>query len=366
MSLIGRGLTAPDFLTPAFLATESSADGGSITFSLIAAALLIFANGMFVAYEFALIAAKRSSFESAAERGVRTAVFSVRAFSDLSTQLAGAQLGITMASLGLGYVGEPAIAHIIEAVLGTVVSAEVGRVIGFTVGLGIVVFLHLVVGEMIPKNLAIAAPDSTLRFLVVPYQAYLTVVRPLVRLLNRMANLACRALGVIPRDELISAHSAAELAAIVAASSKGGAIEADSAGLLSGALDFSQRPVSEVATPLAELATIRDGATAAQIEQVVRRTGQTRLPILSSARGHAQLLGYIHAKDLLDVPTDRRATPLPGDRVRPMVVVSADRSLIDVLRAMRRLRRQLAVVTTTEGPIGVVSVEQIIRALVEA
>ncbi|MEZ5230705.1 MAG: hemolysin family protein [Acidimicrobiales bacterium] len=348
------------------MASESSASGGSIALSLVAAALLILANGVFVAYEFALIAAKRSSFESAAERGVRSARLTVRAFSDLSTQLAGAQLGITMASLGLGYVGEPAVAHIIEALLGTVVSEEVGRVIGFTVGLGFVVFLHLVIGEMVPKNVAIAAPDATMRFLVLPYQGYLAVVRPAVKLLNSLANLGCRALGVTPRDELVSAHSAAELAAIVAASSEGGAIEAESAGLLSGALDFSQRPVSDVATPLSELATIRDGATAAQVEQVVRRTGQTRLPILSSARGQVQLLGYIHAKDLLDVPRERRAAPLAGDRVRPMVVVSADRSLIDVLRAMRRLRRQLAVVSTPSGPVGVVSVEQIIRALVDA
>lgn len=347
-------------------ASETSAGGGSIALSLLAAALLILANGLFVAYEFALIAAKRSSFEAAAERGVRTAKLSVRAFSDLSTQLAGAQLGITMASLGLGYVGEPAVAHIIEAVLGSVVSDEVGRIIGFTIGLGFVVFLHLVIGEMVPKNLAIAAPDDTLRWLVVPYQGYLAVFRPVVGLLNALANLGCRALGVTPRDELVSAHSAAELAAIVAVSSEGGAIEADSAGLLSGALDFSQRPVSEVATPLSELATIRDGATAAQIEQVVRRTGQTRLPILSSARGQVQLLGYVHAKDLLDVPLDKRGTPLAGERVRPMVVVSAERSLIDVLRAMRRLRRQLAVVNGPDGPIGVVSVEQIIRALVDA
>ncbi len=344
----------------------SAASGSSIVWSLVAAALLIFANGLFVAYEFAVIAAKRSSFEAAAERGVRTAKMSVRAFSDLSTQLAGAQLGITMASLGLGYVGEPAVAHLIESVLGSVVSEDVGRVIGFTVGLGIVVFLHLVVGEMVPKNLAIAAPNATLRVLVLPYQGYLAVFRPLVGLLNSLANVGCRLLGVTPRDELVSAHSAAELAAIVAASSEGGAIEAESAGLLSGALDFSQRPVSEVATPMAELATIRDGATATQIEQVVRRTGQTRLPILSAARGNVQLLGYIHAKDLLEVPRERRGAPMSSAHVRPMVVVSADRSLIDVLRAMRRLRRQLAVVSGPEGPVGVVSVEQIIRALVDA
>lgn len=344
----------------------AAANGGSIALSLIAAALLIIANGVFVAYEFALITARRASFERAAERGERTAKLSVRAFSDLSTQLAGAQLGITMASLGLGYVGEPAVAAIVEALLGTTVSEEVGHLIGFTIGLGFVVFLHLVVGEMIPKNLAIAAPEPVLRFLVLPYQLYMTIMRPAIITLNAMANLGCRMVGVTPRDELVSAHSAAELSAIVAASSRGGAIEADSAGLLTGALAFSQRPVSTVATPLAELATIRDGATAAQIEQVVRRTGQTRLPILSSARGEVQLLGYIHAKDLLSVPVERRGMRLADSRVRPMVVVTADRSLIDVLRAMRRLRRQLAVVNGPDGPIGVVSVEQIIRALVDA
>lgn len=333
--------------------------------AIAAAVVLIVANGIFVAYEFALIAAKRSSFEAAAERGVRSAKLAVQGFSDLSSHLAGAQLGITMASLGLGYVGEPALAHLIEDVLGTAVSQEVGRVIGFTLGLGIVVFLHLVVGEMIPKNIAIAAPEVTLRLLVVPYRAYLFVFRPFVRLLNGAANIGCRALGVTPRNELVSAHSAAELAAIVTASSEGGVIGADSAGLLSGALDFAQRPVSEIMTPLPELATIRAGATAAHIEQVVRRTGQIRLPIMSAARGEVRFLGYVHAKDLLDVEQDRRGTPLAAEQTRPMVVVSAERNLVDVLRAMRRMRRQLAVVNGPDGPLGVVSVEQIIRALVE-
>ena len=343
---------------------SEGAGGLSVGWSLVAAALLVLVNGLFVAFEFALIASKRSVFESAVEQGGRVAKSALASISDLSMQLAGAQLGITMATLALGYVGEPALAVMVEGVFGESFSDEVTRIQAFVVGLTIVSFLHLVIGEMVPKNIAIAAPEETVRWLVLPYRAYLWLFRPVVRFLNVLANAGCRLVGVEPRDELRSSHSAAELAAIVSLSSQEGGIEADSAELLQGALDFAQRPVGAIASSLSDTATLRMGATAAQAEQVVVSSGQTRIPIVSPAMGEERIVGYLHAKDLLKIPASSRTAPIPSDLHRPMALVQADRSLVQTLRTLKQLGRQMAVVVSKDGPLGVVSVEEVIEALV--
>lgn len=366
--MIDFGTIVPAIVVLATEAGESShqLSGSTLVFSLLAAVALILVNGFFVAYEFAIMAAKRSVFEARAEKGGKIANSALASLSDLTTQLAGAQLGITVASLALGYVGEPAVASVLEGLLDRALSEGATRVIGFAIALTIVAFLHLVVGELIPKNLAIAAPETMTSWLVLPYRAYLAAVRPFVRFLNWLANVSCRLMGVEPRDELTTSHSVAELASIVANAFEEGALEGESAELLHDALGFAQRPVSEVATPIADLATVRFGATPAQAERVIVASRQTRLPIAAAARGELRLVGYLHAKDLLAIEPSERFTPIPASYHRPMVVVRADRPVIDVLRTMRRLRRQLAVVIGDGEPIGVVSVEQIIRALVES
>lgn len=337
----------------------------AIGWSLVAAVVLIIANGFFVAYEFALVAAKRSAFEAGAEQGNRTSRASLDAISDLSAQLAGSQLGITMASLGLGYVAEPALAALLERAFDTTLSPSVTSTASFFTALAITVFLHLVVGEMIPKNIAIARPTGTVTWLVMPYRAYNLVFRPIVRLLNGIANSATRALGVEPTDEIAVSHSTAELASIVTESSQGGGIEADSAELLRGALDFAERPIGAIARPLDDWATIRFGATAAHAEHIVKTSGQTRVPIVAPSLGERRLVGYLHAKELLGIDPDRRAQPLPSGLTRQMAVIRDDRPLIEALRILRRLKRQLAVVVSADGPIGIVSVEEVIRALVD-
>ncbi len=349
-------------MTAAILASEG-AGGLSIGWSLFAAVLLILANGLFVAFEFALIASKRSVFESAAEGGGFINKTALSAISDLSVQLAGAQLGITMATLALGYVGEPALAVLIEGVLDRGLSEEATRIVGFVVALGIVSFLHLVVGEMVPKNIAIAAPEGTIRWLVLPYRAYSWTVRPVVLSLNFLANAGCRLLGVEPRDELHTSHSVAELSAIVSFSSEGGGIESDSADLLQGAMDFAQRPVGGIARPLASTTTIRMGATVAQAEDAVVASGQTRIPILSPALGEDRIVGYLHAKDLLKLDQAAIGSPVPKSLHRQMAVVSEDRSLVQTLRTLKQLRRQMALVVSADGPIGIVTVEEVVEAL---
>lgn len=331
----------------------------AVTLALIASVGLIILNGFYVAYEFAVLAAKRSSFEDD-----RASSIAARAsLSDVSMQLAGAQLGITIASLALGRISEPALEGIIEVVLGETVSPEMARAIGITVSLSVFTFLHLVFGEMVPKNIALAAPDATLRWLVVPYRLYLFLFRPIVQLLNGVANLCSRAVGIQPRDELKSVHTASELAAIVAHSTEGGAIDADDAEMLQGVLEFARRPVREIATPLPDHPSVNLGATVGQMERAVS-AGYGRILVVDPGRASAPV-GYVHARDLLEFDADGRGAPLPSRYVRNMAVVQADRSLVDVLIQLRGLKRHLAVVSSVDGPIGIVSQEQVVRAIIQ-
>lgn len=348
----------------AVLAAEAGGLGTTLVVAALAASIgLIVLNGFFVAYEFAVLAAKRSSFEGD-ERRRRINTAAQASLSDVSMQLAGAQLGITIASLALGRISEPALEVVIERVLGTSVDPDSARIIGVIVSLSVFTVLHLVFGEMVPKNIALAAPDATLRLLVLPYRLYLWLFGPVVRLLNGVANVASRAVGIQPRDELQSVHTASELAAIVAHSSAGGAIEADDAEILQGVLDFAERPVAEISTPLDEHPSVVLGATAGQLELAVASGGGSRVLVLDLREG-SRPIGYLHARDLLELAPERRSAPVPAGLVRSMALVEADWSLVDVLLQLRRLRRPLALVQSDGGPLGVVSQEQVVRALVQ-
>ena len=342
------------------LSSESFVTGWALAGYLVVAFVLIILNGAYVAYEFAVLATRRQELAEAGD--TRTTRAALDSLSDLSMQLAGAQLGITIVSLGLGYVAEPAFESILGPLTEQFLSEDMSSVVSFAAALLIVVFLHLVFGEMVPKNLALAAPTATLRFLVLPYRAYLWLFRPLALFLNSIANVGCRLLGVEPRDELIAVHSVAELVDIVSVSSREGSIESDSAELLQGALTFAERTISEIAVPISELTSVRLGATPALLEQVVASSGQARIPVIGPQQ-NLQLVGYFNARDLVNVDRQDRTAPMPVSLLRRIIVVPGDRSLVDVLRVLRSRRRPFAVVVDGTNLVGVVSVEEIVEAL---
>ncbi|MEM9561185.1 MAG: CNNM domain-containing protein [Actinomycetota bacterium] len=343
-------------------AESGDVNGLAIGVALAASIGLIVLNGVYVAYEFAVLAARRSSFEDEGRRS-RVNAAARASLSDVSMQLAGAQLGITMASLALGRISEPALEVVIELLIGDAVAPDTARYIGIGVSLGVFTVLHLIFGEMVPKNIALTAPDATLRWLVVPYRLYLFLFSPVVRLLNGIANVCCRLVGIQPRDELSSVRTATELAAIVAHSSAGGAIKADDAEILQGVLDFAQRPVGDIATALADQPSVNLGATVGQLERAVASGAGGRVLVIDPRRSAP--IGYLHVRDLLELNPEHRWTPVPSGLVRNMAVVDADWSLVDVLVQLRRLRRPLALVNAGEDPVGVVSQEQVVRALVQ-
>lgn len=349
-------------MTTFVVASGEPLSTGAVVAALVASVFLILLNGFYVGYEFAVVAARRSSFEEGPGSTGPVAKAARTSLADLSMQLAGAQLGITIATLALGRIGEPAMETIIESVLGNSVTPEMASITSYTFSLALFTFLHLVIGEMVPKNIALAAPDATLRWLVIPYRAYLFVFRPVVGLLNAIANAGCRLVGIEPRDEVLVAHTPSELAAIVRHSQQGGAIEHDDAELLQGVIGFAERPVREVCSPVSDWASVVLGATGHQLKRVAAESRQKRVLVLDLA---GRPLGYFRSRDVLNIDRHKLATPVPASFVRQMAVVDGDLPLIEVVRVLRGLRRQLAVIRENGDEPAIVSIEQIIRGLAD-
>jgi CBS domain containing-hemolysin-like protein len=333
--------------------------------NLLFGLVLLLANGFFVAVEFALLASRRTKLESMAEDGSARARMALAAMRHLNLQLAGAQLGVTMASLLLGYVLEPTVSGLLEDGISAIGHLPDGvlHTVGFVVALTIVAFLHMVLGEMVPKNIALAAPERTLLALALPNRVYVIVVGPLLRLLTGIVNAGVRLLGVEPRDELATAASAQELAAMLGESRDEGLIEDVAHQLLTGALHLRDRRITTVMVPREGVVWLPRTATPAEAEALVVASGLTR--ILVAGEGIDDLLGFLHAKDLLTVSGEARHRPLPLGRVRRMVVLPDSTLLDDALLAMQRRRLHVAVVTDRAGTtLGIATLEDVIEALV--
>lgn len=334
--------------------------------SVVVMVLLLAANAFFVAVEFALVASRRTKLEAMADEGSAAARRALESVRDLSSQLAGAQLGITIASLLLGFVAEPAIAHALESALHGVVDLpeSVTTTVGFSVGLFIVVFLHMVLGEMVPKNIAIADPERTLLALDLPNRLYLKLFRPVIAVLNGIANRIVRLLGSEPADEISDSHTSDELAEMVAASRSEGLIADVQDRLLRGALAIGEAPVSDLMIPRDRIGFVERTATPADAEAAVVRTGHSRLLVVGDG-GLDDVLGFIHAKDLLTIPDGLRDRPLPLGRIRRVPIVRATSVVDDVLYALQRARVHLAVVAEPSGrTLGLVSLEDVLEELV--
>ncbi len=325
--------------------------------------VMILLNGFFVAVEFAVMAARRTRLEPLAEGGSRAAQLALKASRSLGLQLAGAQFGITVTSLILGLVGEPAVSHLLESglePLGLPPSAV--RAIGFAVALTIVTFLHMVFGEMVPKNLAIAGAERMLMVLVWPNRIYLGLFGPLLRLLNGASNVGTRMLGHEPRDELATAVSAEEIGVMVDASISQGLIEGFEGDLLDAALDFQRRPVTDVMVPRAEVVATTTATPAGEIEQLVLSSGHSRL--LVTGNDTDDVRGFIHAKDLLTLGPAARARPLPLRVLRRALVIAPHWNLEDTLVRMQRARLHFAVVVDEGRLRGLVTLEDVLEDLV--
>ena len=333
---------------------------------LLVAGGLLLLNAFFVGAEFSVIAARRSQLEPLASGGSRRARTALMAMENVSVMLAAAQLGITVCSLGLGAVAEPVMAHLIEGPLGAAgVPEGVVHAIALALGLTIVVYLHVVVGEMVPKNLSLAGPDRAALALAPALMLFGRVARPVISVLNATAGGILRLLRVEPKDELASAYTADEVASIVSESTREGLL-IDEHGLLTGALEFSERVAADVMVPLDKVVTVEVGSTPADVERIVIRTGFSRFPVTRPQAGAVgDVIGYLHLKDLLYADDDQHELPVPDKRIRTLVPVRTTDEVEDVLHTMQRAGSHLARVVDGEGQTaGVVFLEDVLEELV--
>lgn len=333
----------------------------SSSLALVLAVVLLAANAFFVGAEFAIISARRSAIEPLAAAGDRRATTVLWAMEHVSLMLACAQLGITVCSTSLGVVAEPAIAHLIADPLAALgVSEDLTHPISFVLALAIVVYLHVVLGEMVPKNLAVAGPDRAVLMFGPPLVWIARVVRPVITALNWLANHTLRLFGVEPKDEVSSAFTAQEVQSIVERSQAEGLLE-DEQGLLAGAIEFSDRTAADVMIGTDQLVSVSPGSTPEDVERLVARTGFSRFPVVDE---NGVLTGYLHLKDVLYADGANRSMAVPAWRVRALAVVGPQDEVEDALAAMQRSGAHLARVDDGEGTIGVVFLEDILEELV--
>ncbi|MFD4137420.1 hemolysin family protein [Streptomyces sp. NPDC058572] len=323
--------------------------------------LTLVVNAFFVGAEFALISVRRSQIEPEAQAGNRRARSVLWALEHVSALLAAAQLGITACTLVLGIVAEPAIAHLLEPVFDALgVPHGAVHPISFVIALSLATYLHMLLGEMVPKNIALAEPVRSALLLGPPLVALARALRPVIFSINAMANGLLKLLRVETKDEVSATFSDDELASLVRDSGDAGLLDDRSAARLRDALELGRRPVRDVVMPVERVVYARAGTTPEQLELLSAESGFSRFPVIDDDR---RILGYLHVKDALDAAP--RDEPFPVSALRPIARVRATSPLDDVLTAMRRSRTHLAAVLDEEGrPEGLVTMEDILRELV--
>ena len=324
--------------------------------------VLLAVNAFFVASEFAVISARRSQVEPLAEQGKRSARTALHAMEHATLMLSTTQLGITVASLLILEVSEPAIHHLVESPLHLTGLPEVAiSVISFAVALVLVTFLHVVLGELVPKNIAFSTPDRSVLLLAPPLVLLARLLRPVIATLNAVTNALVRLFGVEPRNEANSTFTLDEVATIVDTSRREGTLT-DAAGTLTAAFEFTEKKVADVIVPLPKIVHLGGAPTPADVERAVAQSGFSRY-VLVDASGEPT--GYLHIKDVLELDEDEVDRPVPQKFVRQLASVFAGTEIDDALAILRRGGHHLARVFDEEGStLGVLFLEDVIEELV--
>ncbi|MCG5219672.1 hemolysin family protein [Streptosporangium sp. KLBMP 9127] len=331
--------------------------------SLIGIVLLI-GNAFFVAAEFAFVSARRHRLEENASGGgrlMRTAArAAVRGGKQLSLMLAAAQLGITLCTLGLGMVTEPAIHHALEPVFAAVGLPDTFQVaVSLGIALVLVTFLHMVVGEMAPKSWALTHPESAVLLLALPFRAFTWSVRPVIGLLNGLTNVLLRMFGVRPRDELATTRTPHQLAMLVGESGRMGLLDRDEHDLLTRALRVQQQPVERLMLPIAKATAVPAGADDAHVRDVAARSGRVRL-LVTSGEPH-DVVGVLHVRDVLTRPGHT-----PAELARPVPRLQPATNIPEAVAALQDAHAHLGLVTDGDDKvIGMVSLTDLLGELLD-
>ncbi|WP_435769921.1 hemolysin family protein [Nocardioides sp. SYSU DS0651] len=327
------------------------------------AILLVIACGLFVAAEFAFVTVDRGQVDRAAAEGDAAAVGLQKALRSLSTQLSGAQVGITVTNLGIGFLAEPAIADLLRGPL-TDAGIPDGALTPVAVATGLVLstLVTMLIGELVPKNVAIALPLATARITQGPMRGFTAVSRPLIKVLNDSANAIVRRLGVEPQEELRSARSSTELASLIQRSAHEGTLDADTAELMERSVEFGTRTAGEIMTPRVRTRTLEVNDRASAVLALTRETGMSRFPVLDE---HDAVVGTVHVKNAVALPLHERDTARVKHLMAKPIVVPDSLRLDPLLALLREDGFQMAIVLDEYGDhAGIVTLEDVIEEIV--
>jgi CBS domain containing-hemolysin-like protein len=321
------------------------------------------ANGFFVAVEFALVAVDRDRVKVDAARGSRRARSTDAALHRLSFNLSGAQLGITITSLVIGFIAEPTVASVLEPVIGGLVGERRALGVSIVIALVLATLVQMVMGELIPKGFAISKPRSTAYALAVPMLVYSRVFGPLITFLNGAANWTVRRLGIEPREELASVRSLEELELLIRSSGESGTLEPEALTLLTRSIRFSDKSAADALVPRVSVESLQIDATVADLVDRSAATGFSRFPVVGTDLD--DVVGVVHVKDAYRVPFDDRASTAITELVSPSFVVPEARDLGDLLAELRRVGSHLAIVVDEYGgTAGIITLEDLLEEIV--
>ena len=333
------------------------------TLSLLLAAALVLGNGFFVGVEFALLASRQTHLIRLAETS-RRAQAALNAARQLPLMISGCQFGITICSLGLGAAGEPALSHLLEPAFHAARLPEAAlHPVSLALSLLIVSALHMVLGEMVPKNIALAGPERFAVLLAPLLLLFIRVFRPVIEGLTAAATGILRLLRVSPVEEGGTVYTPDQIAALVTEARDEGLMDSEDHDLLTGALGFQERTAADVVLPLAELVTVPPNVTPAAVEELVGATGFSRFPVRNDGTG--TLNGYLHLADILNVPPSRRDQALDPVLIRALPTVDNAAPLHEVLGLLQRTGAHLGHVQDAAGrTVGVAALEDVLEELV--
>ncbi|PRM92699.1 hypothetical protein AN286_08220 [Aliarcobacter cryaerophilus ATCC 43158] len=330
---------------------------------LLTALILVLMNGFFVLSEFAIVKVRRTKLEEFVKQGRKSAVLALKMSNSLDTYLSATQLGITFSSLALGWIGEPALARLIESNVSFLANNPVLlHTISFTIAFSIVTFLHVVFGEIVPKSIAIAKAEIMVLYIARPLYIFWLIFYPLIRFFDIVAAAVLRALGVKPATEHELAHSEEELRIIVNESFKGGHIDSVESEIIKNAVDFSETVAKEIMTPRKDMICLNSEKSFEENIKRVTSTKHTRYPYCHG--GKDNIVGMVHTRDLLNNALENKEIDI-SKLVRPIIMVPENTSISSILTRMNKSRIHLAlVVDEYGGTSGLITMDDIIEEII--
>lgn len=347
------------------------AEGGStnwllVTLGIISIPALVILNGLFVAAEFALVAVRRTRIEELAAQGVRGAKAVQSALNHLDRSIAATQLGITLASIGLGFIGEPALSSLIEPlfdVLPPEYRAVAKHTVAATLAFALITFMHVVFGELIPKSLALQIPDKTALWVARPLRWFIIITRPVIVLMNGVGNTILRWMGFNPQPGEGMVHSVEELSLLIEDTEEAGVLDEVQADVVQNVIRFSDRVVKDCMIPREKMASLELHQSPDKILEAVRTGAHTRMPVYDGELD--EIVGIVNTKDLFYLFSVQGVVVLQ-DAMYPPIYLKPEEALANALRLFRKAKRHMALVRDpeTERIVGLITLEDILEEIV--